>query len=123
MNNKGQSLVTFILIIPIMVFIIYMVYEIGRISLLNNRLKGIGYLATNYGIKLIDKETAKDEITNFVKKNDSSIDSVVVSIEDNKLYITLSKNIGNNILANELFRLRVSYIGYLENEKVTIVNG
>ena len=123
MNNKGQSLITFILIIPIILLVIYMVYEIGRISLLNNRLKGIGYLATNYGIKLIDSETAEDEIINFVKKNDSSIDSVVVTIEDNKLYLTLSRNINNSILANNLFRIRVSYIGYLENEKVTIVNG
>ena len=118
MNNKGQSLVTFILFLPILLLILYMVYVIGRMSTIRSNLDGINYLAINYGLDIMDDENAKDKVEEFIAKNDGSIDNVNVNYDDNKLYIILSTRYdGNKLLKNmDFMMIRSSYVGYIEND-------
>ena len=54
MNNKGQSLVLFVVVLPITLMILVLVYDVGRMSLLKNELNYILCVVTRYfgGIKL-----------------------------------------------------------------------
>ena len=82
MNNKGQSLVTFVLILPILLLIVLMVYEIGMMSRLKNEMNSINYLAISYGIDKITDENLEEEIKALILKNDDKIENIVVSVED-----------------------------------------
>lgn len=123
MNNKGQSLVTFVLILPILFLILFMVYEIGRMSLIKNQLDGINYIAMDYGIDKIEDSDVKEQLEQLIKKNKDDIDNIIIDINDNKLYITLSSRYSNNITLfkkNNLLRVRSSYVGYLDGDKKII---
>ena len=123
MNNKGQSLVTFVLILPILLLILFMVYEIGRMSLIKNQLDGINYIAMDYGIDKIEDSDIKEQLEELIKKNKDDIDNIIIDINDNKLYITLSSRYSNNITLfkkNNLLRVRSSYVGYLDGDKKII---
>ena len=123
MNNKGQSLVTFVLILPILFLILFMVYEIGRVSLIKNQLDGINYIAMDYGIDKIEDSDIKEQLEELIKKNKDDIDNIIIDINDNKLYITLSSRYSNNITLfkkNNLLRVRSSYVGYLDGDKKII---
>lgn len=123
MNNKGQSLVTFVLILPILFLILFMVYEIGRMSLIKNQLDGINYIAMDYGIDKIEDSDVKEQLEELIKKNKDDIDNIIIDINDNKLYITLSSRYSNNITLfkkNNLLRVRSSYVGYLDGDKKII---
>lgn len=123
MNNKGQSLVTFVLILPILFLILFMVYEIGRMSLIKNQLDGINYIAMDYGIDKIEDSDIKEQLEELIKKNKDDIDNIIIDINDNKLYITLSSRYSNNITLfkkNNLLRVRSSYVGYLDGDKKII---
>ena len=123
MNNKGQSLVLFVLLLPILFLILYMVYEVGMMTLLKTELNNINYLALDYGVNNIEKDNIEDEIKNLILKNKSDIDNIMIEVNDNKVIIMLEDKLDNRISLiknRNLFTVKSKYIGYLEDNKLVI---
>lgn len=120
MNNRGQSLVTFVLIIPILFLIFLMVYNIGNMILLKNELNDINHIVIDYGLNNIEEEDIIVKMEELVKKNKNNIDNISINIEDNKIYVILEDSIDTNMNINGLFRVKSSYVGYLDNDKKVI---
>lgn len=125
MNNRGQSLVTFVLLIPIIVLILFMVYDIGSMVLLKIELNNINYLTVDYGADKIDEINIQDKLRDMINKNKSNIDNVDIRVKDNKLYITLEDSIDNKISLIKTLKIKIksSYVGYMEDEKKKIMKG
>lgn len=120
MNNKGQSLVTFVLVIPIAVLIFMMIYDIGNMVLLKSELNNINYLAIDYGLSNINEEDVKERINSLIVKNKSNIENILINIEDNKIYIILEDSIDSKISLKKIFKVKSSYVGYFDNDKKKI---
>ncbi len=122
MNNKGQSLVTFVLLMPILFLVLFMVYEIGRMALIKNRLNGINYLAIDYGLDITDDAEYEEKIENLIRKNDDDIDFISINFEDDKLYINLSVKYKDKVslFKSNLFVIKSNYVGYIEDNKKII---
>ncbi len=60
-NNKGQSLVLFILIIPILIGIMVIVIDCGKVFLCKNRQENVLTLALEYGLTE-EKNTVIEDI-------------------------------------------------------------
>lgn len=120
MNNKGQSLVTFVLVIPIAVLIFMMIYDIGSMVLLKSELNNINYLAIDYGLSNINEEDVNEKIKSLIVKNKSKIDNISINIEDNKIYIILEDSIDTKISLKKIFKVKSSYVGYFDNDKKKI---
>ena len=97
-NNKGQSLVMFVLILPIILMILVMVVDIGKMMLLRSSLNNINYIAIDYGLDNLDRENIVGDIEEVIYKNKSDIDSVSVLIDGGKIQITLKDNVDLLIL-------------------------
>ena len=120
MNNRGQSLVLFVLMIPIAFLILMMIYNIGVLAILKNRINNINTIAMEYGLDIMEEEDAKDKINALIVKNKSNIDKIEINIEDNKLYITLEDTIDNKLSIIKIFKVSSSYVGYMEEDKKII---
>lgn len=123
MNNKGQSLIMFVLIIPIAILILFMVYDISRMALLKQEINDINEMAIDYGISIMNDENAISKVNQLILKNKSDIDNVDIKIEDNKIYITLEDKLEKKVsLLNRtnIFKVRSSCIGYLKDDKKVI---
>ena len=121
MNSKGQSLVLFVLLIPLVLMILFMVYEIGRMTLIKHELDNINEIAIDYGLTKMEDENAIQLITDLINKNNSELDIVEVNIVEDKLYITLKKNIkGQASLFKNMFTVKSSYVGYMKDDKKII---
>ena len=125
MNNKGQSLVTFVLLIPIIILILFMVYDIGSMVLLKIELNNINYLTIDYGVDKIDEINIQDKLRDMINKNKSDIDNIDISVKENKLYITLEDTLDNKISLIRKFKIKIksSYIGYMEEDNKKIMKG
>lgn len=120
-NNKGQSLVMFVLILPIILMILVMVVYIGKMMLLRSSLNNINYIAMDYGLDNLDRENIVGDIEEVIYKNKSDIDSVSVLIDGGKIQITLKDNVDLLILKNsQIFYVKSSYVGYISNNKKII---
>ena len=112
MNNKGQSLVTFILLIPVIFMIFMMVYNIGNMVLLKQKLDNISYLTIDYGLDKMDISKMKE----IIIKNDQDIIIKDIRIDNDIVYLTLEESLDLKILG-DLITVKSSYLGYIKNNK------
>ena len=89
-NNKGQSLVMFVLIIPIFLLILTLIYDVGNAIYEKDRLSNTNYLTIEYGLNNIDTVTEND-LKNLIEQNTSNLKYIYVTIEDNQIEIEMEK--------------------------------
>ena len=77
LNNKGQSLVLFVLLLPIFLIIMTLVFDIGNAICLKLDLDNVNHMAISYGLDNIEEEGIEDTIVDLVKAN---YDEVEVNI-------------------------------------------
>ncbi|MBQ8192630.1 MAG: pilus assembly protein [Bacilli bacterium] len=92
LNNKGQSLVMFIILIPIFLLIITLVYDVGNALYEKNRLSNTSYMVIEYGLDNID-DIDENDLIDLALKNVYDLNEISVFIEDDKINIKLSKDI------------------------------
>ena len=92
LNNKGQSLVMFIIIIPIFCLILTLVYDVGSAIYEKNRLSNTGYMVIDYGLDNINSVN-ESKLIDIVMKNTNNLSYVSVVIEDNEIEVKLNKDI------------------------------
>lgn len=120
MNNKGQSLVTFVIIFPILFLMFLLVYNIGSMVLLKSELDDINYIALDYGIDNINNDNCIDNVKKLIVKNKDNIDNVNINIEDGKMYIILEDSIDTKASFGNVFNVKSSYVGYIKDDKKII---
>lgn len=86
MNKKGQALVEFIIILPILIFILLAIIDYGMISYNKSKMENI---ITDIGSMLKNNET-EDEINRFISSNDNDI-KINLKHEDKYINIKLYK--------------------------------
>lgn len=90
-NNKGQSLVMFIVFIPIFLILAGLVIDIGianneKIRLNNTNITAIEYALDNYNEKMIIENIIENEPGILV-------DDITIEKDGTKIYITLVKHV------------------------------
>jgi len=90
-NNKGQSLVMLVLIIPIFLLILTLVYDVGDAIYEKDRLSNTNYLTIEYGLNNIDTVTEND-LKNLIEQNTSNLKYIYVTIEENQIEIKMEKD-------------------------------
>ena len=90
-NNKGQSLVMFVLIIPIFLLILTLVYDVGNAIYEKDRLSNTNYLTIEYGLNNIDTVTEND-LKNLIEQNTSNLKYIYVTIEGKQIEIKMEKD-------------------------------
>lgn len=121
MNNRGQSLVTFVLVLPILLLILLALYDIGNMVILKNELRNVSYIALDYGINNIDNPNLIEDMKALILKNKSDIDDVnVIKDEDDKIHISFSDSVNTKISFSNIFKIKVSYVGYVNDDKKVI---
>lgn len=118
-NNKGQSLILFIIILPILLLILVLVVDVGRVFVLKQELNNINEIVLDYGLDNMDKIELIDELNNLVLLNNDDIDNIDISFLDNKIYILLEedvKGLFSSLVDISFFSVKSSYVGYIDND-------
>ena len=139
-NNKGQSLVLFVIILPILLIILILVIDIGRVILLKNELDSINKIVLDYGLDemedldniLVNDDSVdiyqlvndiEDRIKNVIILNKDDIDTINIDLKENKIYIYLDDSINgifSKLIDISIFDVKSSYVGYIDNDKKRI---
>lgn len=128
LNNKGQSLVLFVVIIPILLFILILVIDIGKAINLKQELNNINKIVLDYGLDNLDQDNLEEEMTELVKLNNNEIDKIDIRFDDDKIYLNISCDMDLMFIsiANiSLFEITSSYVGYIQddNKRIEKVSG
>ena len=121
LNNRGQSLVLFVLIIPIILMVMILVVDVGKLVLLKQELNDINYMAMDYGLDVINEDDIVDEITDLINKNKSDIDKISIKLEEEIIYIEIEDSVDFMFLNDtDMSRVNSSYLGYINEGKKII---
>ena len=123
LNNKGQSLVMFIVFLP--VFLLLMVYMID-LSIAKydwSKINNIAKEVVSDGLKNIESNP-KDKMDEIISNNDLNIKSYDINIDSENKIITIaiykeSNTIFKKIL-DKTYSEKCSYKGYFKDEKMII---
>ena len=119
LNNKGQSLALFVIILPIVLLILVFIIDVGKAISLKYELNNISDIVLDYGLDHLDKEDLISVLEELIEKNKSDIDNVEINIIDGKIYLKLSERyegIFSSLVDIPIYNIKISYIGYIENE-------
>lgn len=121
MNNKGQTLVMFIVFLPLLLIIMATVIDISLMYYEKNKLDNLTMMITEYGIGHIEDENIEEKINKLIIENDDEIKTKQIQIKVNKLEIILSKTTESTfgkIIGIEEYKITSKYIGTnIENKK------
>ena len=113
LNNKGQSLVLFVVIMPIILLMFVLVYDIGNAMYEKNKLSNVSYMVIDYALDNMDKVDENDLI-DLIDKNTNNLSSVSVL----KVNVTLTKTIKGTfgkVFNFDLIEAKSEYTGYMDN--------
>ena len=104
MNNKGQVLVIFVILLPIILLILTFIVDYGLLSIEKRKIDSETLSAAEYYLENIDNV---DVYNNTMKLLDNNLDDVEISILDVDDYINIIvksnyKNLYNNIVNDDL---------------------
>ena len=118
LNNRGQSLVMFILIIPILLGIMAMVMDIGNVIYNKQDIDNINKIVISYGLTNMADVNIVREMENLALLNNSDMHFVVEInqgqiIVDSTYYV---KGVFSKIFATDGYLVRSKYSGYLTDK-------
>lgn len=121
LNNKGQSLVMFVLILPIILLMFALVYDIGNAILHKQELDNINYLTVEYGLDHINEDDLEGKLMDMININDNTLNEIIVLVRNDKIQITTKKSVNGMFIKNfEILEIKSSYEGYMKDNKKII---
>lgn len=123
LNNKGQSLILFVLMLPVLLLVMILVIDMGNLMVEKQKLNNINYIMIDYGLSNLTKEDLEEYIYNYLKLNDEKIDKIKVSKTDNDITINLGKKESSmlgHILNLKEVEIISSYKGSIIDDKKVI---
>ena len=123
LNNKGQTLVMFIVIIPILISIMVLVIDLGSAFTKKQELNNVNKLVIEYGLDNLDQENLESDLTSYITMNAKDLSNVKVTVENNTINVTTKAHI-DGIISKALnidgFEIVSEYHGYLSGEEKRI---
>jgi len=125
-NNKGQTLVIFVVFLPLAIILMATIVDISLMYYNKNKLDNLNMMVIEYGIDNIKSEDLTSKLESLIVKNDKKIISKNIEIEDNRIKIKLEKNIDSTfgkVIGIEKYEIKSYYIGTNKENKKEIKKG
>lgn len=126
MNNRGQTLALFIILIPVLLLFAAFVIDSGVMVRENTKLNSVTKLIIDETIDEINDPKINDKIKNLYIRNGIPTDKVIIKIKDNKLTISneyVKTSMFGYIIDNYEYKVKIKLTGYKENDKIIIEKG
>ena len=120
MDSKGQTLIIFVLILPILLLLFALIWEVGNLSFTINKYEIEIEDTIKYGLNHLDDENLEEVLTNLLKANLDGKISVEINNQTIKVNVKQKYDAMFNNLLNHKFDIDLTYNGYIENKKLII---
>lgn len=121
MNNKGQTLVLFLILLPILLILFISIYQIATMGLEKRKIEDSVIESLEYGVNNINNIDFKKRIKEIIITENPSIknEDIIINISNKQITLTVTKKYTISFIIEQ--ELRVSYIGRLVDNKVEII--
>lgn len=121
MNNKGQVLVLFVIILPVVLLALLIIIQFGKLYLKKQATTNIIKDTIEYGLKHTQDEQIENKLNNLIETNIDDIDIKTITIFEDEIRINLTQK-SINIFGKNI-NLTYDYTGTKMNEEIRIEEG
>lgn len=119
MNNKGQTLVIFIIILPVLLMIFTLIVDLGFLHIEKRNIDNNVYNSVEYYLDNITEENIENKVNKLLNKNIKDIDEITINETNEYIEIKVSK------IRKSLFsvitkdnQINITYKGIKESKKI-----
>ena len=117
MNNKGQTLIIFVLILPVLLLFIAFFIDLSIVSLNKNKINNA--IKDNLEVILAKEIRDSDKIENIFLENNILIDEIIINDQEIKIVAKYQiDSLFGNILKLNMYKINKTYIGYYADKKI-----
>ncbi len=120
MTNKGQSLVIFVILLPIIFILITLVWELGNLSVAQSKYESEIKDAIKYGLSHQEDPELNQKIKELLDSNIDGEKNIVIREGVIKINVKSEYKTVYRALFKDKFDIDITYTGHTENEKVII---
>lgn len=122
LNRKGQVLVAFIIIMPLMLLLIVNVIDIGLYGIEKNKINDSAKSSVRYGLKNISDENIENKIRALLLKDIDNIseNDMEITVDNNYVRVKVNKKYNPLFKLNNYLSTEVSYYGTVNDSKIEI---
>ncbi|MCI9110452.1 MAG: hypothetical protein HFH47_01410 [Bacilli bacterium] len=121
MNNHGQALVVFVLVLPLIILIIAGVMEMGKLSLVKTEYENCITDTISYGLNNLDKDNVEEKMYLLLDKNIKGTKNIEIKDGIIKIHVTSNLEGMFSKLFKESYDINLTYKGYMLDGKNKIV--
>lgn len=127
-DNKGQVLVMFVLLLPIILLFIGIITDTGLLFIEKRKIDNNVKNVIRYGLNnlTINSVELKGEMTNTLTSNISEIDRLTIDIDNGTITILLNKkkkSLFSLITSKNYYDIKSNYNGYIDKGKMIVKEG
>ena len=118
MNNRGQTLALFVILLPVLLLLLVLIIDIGKVIVEKLELNNINQIVLEYGLDNVEKENIYDEMLELVRLNKNDVDTIDINITSDKISLTLIDSVDfmfKKIVDINRFKIKSSYVGYIQD--------
>ena len=127
MNNKGQSLVAFIVLLPVLFMLAGIIIDISTSYVKKKEVVSSVKNSIEYSFKSeLDNYKTEQVMFKILSSNIDDIESYNITINEDDVYVYVKTNINgvfSNLFKNPTNNIEVKYKGYMKDGKVIIERG
>lgn len=124
LNNKGQTLVMFIILLPILLMVFAIIIDLGLLGIEKRKIENEVKSTITYDLKNKEEKDLEIKLKNLLVKNIDYLEDKNISIKimNNYISITVNKKYKPvfNIIKNN-YDITVTYKGNISNNKISII--
>lgn len=124
MNKKGQTLILFVILLPIFLLLMAFVVDTGIVLKENTKCKSMmkTVLKTTYENRF--DTHYQEQVEKIMKKNTIPIENLKIKVDQDIIYLENEyekKSIFGSIIGIKEYKIKVSIKGKIENETLKII--
>ncbi len=122
-NSKGQTLVLFVLLLPVLLLVLGFLIEFGLLQIEKRKIENTINNALTYGMEHKEEETVKQDIHKLLILNLKTVEDEII-IEENTITIQITKKVKSifqNFFSNQQNIIKMKKRINVENGKHYII--
>lgn len=120
MNNKGQTLVAFLLVLPFLCLLCGFLFDLGLIQTEKRRMDNVVKDTIQYALTH-QEENIRRNIEVLLNQNLDDVTVKEILIDDNKVEISISKkqkSLYSIMMGKKIYTIKTYYKGYMTEEGI-----
>lgn len=124
LNNKGQVLVFFVILIPILLLVIALIVNLGMYGIEKRKIVNTVKDTLKYGLNHIDDDNISGIMKELIIQNidDVNADEIYINVDNSYIKIRVtkkSKGLLNGF--NNNFKIDITYVGNISDDGIKIM--